>query len=68
MANIQKDSYAAGETAVLVLEIRNESEAAFESIELSLKRTVTLTAGGRIQKLEEDVAKTKFSQGACVAG
>mmetsp|Transcript_692 Transcript_692/g.1888 ORF Transcript_692/g.1888 Transcript_692/m.1888 type:complete len:379 (-) Transcript_692:581-1717(-) len=58
-ARVQKDSYAAGETAVVVLEVKNDSDVQFKDIELVLQRTVVLTAGGSVQKLENDVAKHK---------
>lgn len=57
---IQKDSYSPGEIANLLLEVHNDSNAEFASTEVKLKRSVTLTAGGAVQVLEQDVAKATF--------
>lgn len=59
-AVVDKDSYAAGEVASVLLEIENNSDAEFKSVVVKLQRTVTLTAGGNIQKQDDTVLEQSF--------
>jgi hypothetical protein len=58
---------APGETACVLLQVENNSSAAFSIIKLKLHRRIKLSAGSGFQELKSDLAEQSFP-GMCMCG